>query len=106
MKKEELIKRAAERGITLDETQAEKYVNLSDEELANLEISGGACGGEPPAYQLVPPEYAANCPYYEKSANPMRNSCLSCRHSYGSIFDKMTSIEQVKCTNQAAWKPA
>jgi hypothetical protein len=41
MKKDELIKKAAERGITLDETQAEKYINLSDEELENLEISGG-----------------------------------------------------------------
>jgi hypothetical protein len=39
MKKSELIKKAAERGITLDETQAEKYINLSDEELEN--IAGG-----------------------------------------------------------------
>jgi hypothetical protein len=43
MKKYDLIKKARERGITIDETQAEKYITLSDEELANLEISGG-CG--------------------------------------------------------------
>jgi hypothetical protein len=47
MKKEELIKKAAERGITIDETTAEKYVNLSDEELENLDVSGGGCTGSP-----------------------------------------------------------
>ncbi|MDR0974265.1 MAG: hypothetical protein LBL80_01080 [Ruminococcus sp.] len=41
MKKEELIKKAASHGITLDDISAEKYKNLSDEELANLDISGG-----------------------------------------------------------------
>ncbi|MDR0903698.1 MAG: hypothetical protein LBM59_03615 [Ruminococcus sp.] len=47
MNKESLLKKARERGITLDETQAEKYVNLSDEELENLAVSGGC--GDPPA---------------------------------------------------------
>jgi hypothetical protein len=46
VKKEDLIKKAAERGIAIDETTAEKYINLSDEELANLDISGG-CTGSP-----------------------------------------------------------
>ncbi|MDR0975056.1 MAG: hypothetical protein LBL80_05140 [Ruminococcus sp.] len=46
MKKEELIKKAAERGIDIDETAAEKLLHLSDEELAN--IAGGGCG-DPPA---------------------------------------------------------
>jgi DNA-directed RNA polymerase subunit RPC12/RpoP len=41
MKKEDLIKKAAERGMTITEEQAEKYVNLSDEELENLDVSGG-----------------------------------------------------------------
>ncbi|MDR0904499.1 MAG: hypothetical protein LBM59_07695 [Ruminococcus sp.] len=39
MTKEDLIKKAAARGITLTETEAEKYLNLSDEELEN--IAGG-----------------------------------------------------------------
>jgi DNA-directed RNA polymerase subunit RPC12/RpoP len=43
MKKEDLIKKAAERGITLDETQAEKYINLSDEELENIAGGVGLC---------------------------------------------------------------
>ncbi|MDR0975055.1 MAG: hypothetical protein LBL80_05135 [Ruminococcus sp.] len=40
MKKEELIAKAHERGITIDEAQVEKYVKLSDEELDT--IAGGA----------------------------------------------------------------
>jgi predicted Zn-ribbon and HTH transcriptional regulator len=43
MKKEDLIKKAAERGITIDETQAEKYINLSDEELENIAGGWGVC---------------------------------------------------------------
>jgi DNA-directed RNA polymerase subunit RPC12/RpoP len=39
MKKDDLIKLAAARGITLSAAQAEKYTELSDEELENL--SGG-----------------------------------------------------------------
>jgi hypothetical protein len=103
MKKEELIRRAAERGITIDETQAEKYVNLSDEELANLEIAGG-CGGNPPAYQLVPKDQAANCAYYEKTGNPLKNSCQFCKHNCGSAYNDLLGVTQVKCTNQAAWQ--
>jgi rubrerythrin len=41
MKKDDLIKLAADRGINLSEKQAEKYTELSDEELENL-----AGGGE------------------------------------------------------------
>ncbi|MDR0975045.1 MAG: hypothetical protein LBL80_05085 [Ruminococcus sp.] len=48
MKKEDLIKKAAERGITLDEAQAEKYISLSDEELENLAVAGGGiCDKDP-----------------------------------------------------------
>ncbi|MDR0987617.1 MAG: hypothetical protein LBL98_08010 [Ruminococcus sp.] len=41
MKKEDLIAKAAERGILLDEEAAKKYINLSEEELENLSVSGG-----------------------------------------------------------------
>jgi hypothetical protein len=58
MKKEDLIKKAAERGITIDETQAEKYINLSDEELENLEVSGGCGGGT----ELTEEEKNRQCP--------------------------------------------
>ncbi|MDR0987621.1 MAG: hypothetical protein LBL98_08030 [Ruminococcus sp.] len=40
MKKETLIKLAAERGITLNEEQAESYINLTDEELENIAGAG------------------------------------------------------------------
>jgi hypothetical protein len=49
VKKDELIKKAAERGITIDETQAEKYINLSDEQLTA--VAGGA--GTPPTFGEV-----------------------------------------------------
>ncbi|MDR0975048.1 MAG: hypothetical protein LBL80_05100 [Ruminococcus sp.] len=42
MKKDDLIKLAASRGITINEEQAEKFTELSDEELENL-ASGGGC---------------------------------------------------------------
>ncbi|MDR0904502.1 MAG: hypothetical protein LBM59_07710 [Ruminococcus sp.] len=41
MKKEDLIKKARERGITLTDEQAEKYINLSEEELENIVGGGG-----------------------------------------------------------------
>ncbi|MDR0903699.1 MAG: hypothetical protein LBM59_03620 [Ruminococcus sp.] len=104
MKKEELIRRAAEHGISIDETQAEKYINLSDEELENLEISGGACGDPPPPHQLFPVERAANCAYYEKTGNPLKNSCQFCKYSGGTVNTDVGKV--VKCTNQAAWQPA
>ncbi|MDR0975046.1 MAG: hypothetical protein LBL80_05090 [Ruminococcus sp.] len=102
MKKDELIKKAAEHGITIDETQAEKYLNLSDEELANLEIAGGKCGEIPP-YQSVPNEKAATCPYYERSRDALRNACQFCKHAY-SVKAYAFDTTEVKCTNQAAWE--
>ncbi|MDR0987615.1 MAG: hypothetical protein LBL98_08000 [Ruminococcus sp.] len=39
MKKEDLIAKARERGIDLSDEQAEKYINLSEDELEN--IAGG-----------------------------------------------------------------
>jgi hypothetical protein len=53
MKKEDLMKKAAERGITLSEEQAEKYATLSDEELENIDVSGGA--------SVCPPDNPASC---------------------------------------------
>jgi bacteriocin-like protein len=75
MKKEELIKNAAERGINLSEEQAEKYTNLSDEELEN--ISGGAnfvpCFYEPSIPAKQP------CIRGHATTNPVPE-CEGCEH--------------------------
>ncbi|MDR0974267.1 MAG: hypothetical protein LBL80_01090 [Ruminococcus sp.] len=80
MKKEDLIKKAAERGITLDEATAENYSNLSDEELANLDISGGCGKGYTEPYIGMGDE-AVNCTYYENSkGNAAQKNCFDCRY--------------------------
>ncbi|MDR0987623.1 MAG: hypothetical protein LBL98_08040 [Ruminococcus sp.] len=80
MKKEELIKKAAERGITLNEEQAESYINLSDEELENLAVSGG-CFDFLIKYD-TPEETmrkkAGGCSYYEDAKKMPHRSCLNC----------------------------
>ncbi|MDR0987611.1 MAG: hypothetical protein LBL98_07980 [Ruminococcus sp.] len=68
MKKEELIKKAAERGVVLDEAQAEKYTELSDEELDNLSVSGGGCG-TPDGKKIDDKTYAAKCAYFNRKNN-------------------------------------
>jgi hypothetical protein len=91
MKKEELIAKAAERGITLSEEQAEKYINLSDEELEN--IAGGGddswCPKEKPFNiydELV--KVACNCSSYLSSGKVNIRTCTNCQH-----FVSVTEVE-------------
>ncbi|MDR0975054.1 MAG: hypothetical protein LBL80_05130 [Ruminococcus sp.] len=82
MKKEDLIKKAAERGITIDETQADKYISLSDEELANLDIAGGKCARYNSNYGLtVYGEEADGCPYFEFKGSSSEISCFHCANA-------------------------
>jgi bacteriocin-like protein len=99
MKKEDLIKKAAERGITLDETQAEKYITLSDEELEN--ISGGGsnlCGFK---QEITDGNKALTCKYYSVF-DPKRSVqiCGNCSHA---MIDSET-LSSLWCTLEDAWK--
>ncbi|MDR0975053.1 MAG: hypothetical protein LBL80_05125 [Ruminococcus sp.] len=101
MKKEDLIKKAAERGITLDETQAEKYINLSDEELENIASGGsGPCGFK----QKVDPKKAINCIYYVLCNDGTVRTCYNCAHADSERDDWAGSSFTLYCTNEAAWK--
>jgi hypothetical protein len=86
MVKEEIIKKAAEQGITLDETQAEYCINLSDEELEKLTVSGGA---ENRNWKPVKEHDALNCNFFAPIGyNPPR-LCFRCHHSidmYGTLI--------------------
>ncbi|MDR0987523.1 MAG: hypothetical protein LBL98_07530 [Ruminococcus sp.] len=76
MKAEDIMKKAAERGITIDAAESEKYVNLSDEELENLSVSGG-CPKD--VNTSAPP--VGNCP---KKSPPTVNYCEEC-DNWGEI---------------------
>jgi hypothetical protein len=83
MNTDDLIKKAAERGIALDRETAEKYTSLSDEELANLDISGGA--GDCNESKLYPIgdmiKEAENCPYFElNNTDITTRKCIRCKY--------------------------
>jgi hypothetical protein len=77
VKKEDLIKKAAERGIAIDETTAEKYIELSDEELANLEASGG-CKKEFRTDEQKERMRAVNCSLFVAKSGSSGVICTNC----------------------------
>ncbi|MDR0975052.1 MAG: hypothetical protein LBL80_05120 [Ruminococcus sp.] len=96
MKKETLIKKAAEHGITLDEMQAEKYLNLSDEELANIAGGTNDCGRVKDGRRLFVNE-APGCKYFVPGRLGVEANCRVCEHSE-SILEKYEWIYY--CKNQ------
>jgi hypothetical protein len=78
VKKEDIIKRAAERGITIDAETAEKYINLSEEELLNLDVSGGKCLKQAKEKMVLPSE-AQTCNYYSPIMPPSQGSVPNCQ---------------------------
>jgi hypothetical protein len=112
MKKEDLIKKARERGITIDETQAEKYITLSDEELANLAVSGGGCN---PPQKLSPvppnsvridyPNHGYNClGFIDKTPklDYAYRTCEFCGHSVKCYVGELETA--LFCTNTSVWE--
>ncbi|MDR0904501.1 MAG: hypothetical protein LBM59_07705 [Ruminococcus sp.] len=98
MKKSDLIKKAAEQGVALTEEQAEKYVNLSDEELENLDIAGGGfCGFKK---EITDGNKALTCRYYSVF-DPKRSVqiCGNCSHAR---IDSET-LSSLWCTLEEAW---
>lgn len=84
MKTDELIKKAAKHGLIIDAATADNYVDLSDEELENLDISGGdnKCGGDKDGAKIANlKDDAENCPHFEV-ANPEfpNRKCNRCKH--------------------------
>ncbi|MDR0904498.1 MAG: hypothetical protein LBM59_07690 [Ruminococcus sp.] len=105
MKKEDLIKKAHERGIAIDETQADKYIALSDDELENLAVAGGC--NEKYRHKLDNINYAQTCTKFV-SAKPS-NEGLKC--TYCTHFDTITlmpsldiPIVQNYCLCAEAWQ--
>ncbi|MDR0904496.1 MAG: hypothetical protein LBM59_07680 [Ruminococcus sp.] len=81
MKKDDLIKKARDRGIAIDETQADKYITLSDDELENLAVAGG-CGEDG---KRVAPNEAKTCAYFVRRADSTDSDpvkCNYCLHCY------------------------
>ncbi|MDR0975050.1 MAG: hypothetical protein LBL80_05110 [Ruminococcus sp.] len=78
MKKETLIKKAAERGITLTESQAEKYVSISDEELENLDISGG---------RNICEDFGVSCEKYVMRYSGLERACRTCKNWHTHFDD-------------------
>jgi bacteriocin-like protein len=102
MKKEDLIKRAAAQGITLTEEQAEKYINLSDEELAN--IAGGGSGPCRNDRRVLDGNEAPNCPYY-KDAQPIPSHAVHCGFcEYTRYLVNDNGIWTNYCFNTATFK--
>ncbi|MDR0904495.1 MAG: hypothetical protein LBM59_07675 [Ruminococcus sp.] len=118
MKKEELIKKAAERGITLTDEQAEKFSVLSDEQLEGFAVSGGRvikhssisdeelenivggadiCGES--FSKPVTNERAKNCEYFDSAS--IFNETRVCRACKSSSRDLETG--ELFCTNKKAW---
>ncbi|MDR0904497.1 MAG: hypothetical protein LBM59_07685 [Ruminococcus sp.] len=83
MKKEDLIKMARERGIEIDETQADKYITLSDEELENLAVAGGIdrCQPSKGSVRVEDVNKGKRCSSYSKKDDENDGTCLSCKHS-------------------------
>ncbi|MDR0987622.1 MAG: hypothetical protein LBL98_08035 [Ruminococcus sp.] len=81
MKKETLIKLAAERGVKLDESQADKYLELSDEDLENLEAAGGVCNFDTGYEEDEDIRRAGYCKIYAATA-PGQVSCRTCSNKY------------------------
>ncbi|MDR0987616.1 MAG: hypothetical protein LBL98_08005 [Ruminococcus sp.] len=111
MTKEAIIEKAAARNIILSEEAAEQYVNLSEEELENLAVSGGCGGGsstEPAVSSKIIPDPVAQiktCPFYERESyypnkSEYNNSCDSCK--YKSFTVKMTGTAYY-CNNKDAF---
>jgi hypothetical protein len=101
MKKEDLIKKAAERGITIDETQAEKYINLSDEELANLEVSGG-CPTPGNVYKNAVTDSDANgCEFFDSKSLLEKQKCSNCKRAEVSTDESNNT--KIYCTCSARW---
>jgi hypothetical protein len=106
MKTEELIKKAAERGVTLDEATAEKYCNLSDEELANLDISGGGCKNPTPTSKRIIDnlDEAATCIHYDSTLFLTRTGmCLDC---FKYFYDPETKNHYCTYTAPKTQKPS
>jgi hypothetical protein len=99
MKKEDLIKKAAERGIAIDETQAEKYVNLSDEELANI-AGGGSnlCGFK----HEVNGKNANSCRFYVPGATD--STTRSCYNCMNAVAERKGDGFVLYCTKEEAWQ--
>jgi hypothetical protein len=108
MKKEDLIKRAREHGITLSETQAEKYINLSDEELENLAVAGGTpCTSKIGFKKHVQyPKRAQVCKYFELNNTYFgAPNCEGCKHAeVESVWDGFGNPAiSIYCTEYDAW---
>ncbi|MDR0975047.1 MAG: hypothetical protein LBL80_05095 [Ruminococcus sp.] len=108
MKKDDLIKRAAARGITIDESQAEKYLTLSDEELENLAIAGGTpCSEKIGFRKSVPyPKRAQVCKDYRLGNNTYFGppNCIACTHAETAPVTTQNGLETaIYCTNYDAW---
>ncbi|MDR0987607.1 MAG: hypothetical protein LBL98_07960 [Ruminococcus sp.] len=98
MKKEELIKKAAERGVTLTETQAEKYVAISDEELEN--VAGGLLCGFKREVTRAEQTRAETCPYFSRHYSHTTDF-LCCRCNF--YFDDGYPTVKHYCTKEEAW---
>jgi hypothetical protein len=112
LKKEFIIKKAAEQGYSITEEQAEKFSTLSDEELENLNLAGGGCGDPPedtrvfgdilePSSVIVIND-AARAPQYcdfthSIDGNPVTN-CSNCQ-CYTSATDMRTWKTHNICYN-------
>ncbi|MDR0987610.1 MAG: hypothetical protein LBL98_07975 [Ruminococcus sp.] len=105
MKKEELIAKAHERGITLTELQAEKYIELSDEELENLEASGGElCPGNG-FRKLVSGSEAVGCKFFDSITDNKQNiHCNNCKKV--SLSTTGHSVYLIYCTCEEKWAGA
>jgi hypothetical protein len=98
MKTDELIQKAAERGLTIDKETAEKYINLSDEELANLNIAGGEedkCSEKTYA-EISNLNEAERCTYFEaKNENLNNKKCNRCKY----MVTKSGEFGKAYCTH-------
>ncbi|MDR0987606.1 MAG: DUF2624 domain-containing protein [Ruminococcus sp.] len=97
MKKEELIKLAAQRGVTLTETQAEKYASISDEELENITGGGLICGFK---REITDGNKALSCSYY--SVSDPKKAVQICGNCSRAVIDSET-LTGLYCTFEEAW---
>jgi hypothetical protein len=107
MKKEDLIKHAAARGITLSETQAEKYINLSDEELENIAGGTASCTEKKGFRHYVQyPKRAQVCRFFEFNNTYVgAPNCQGCKHAdVESATDGLGNPGvSIYCTEYDAW---
>ncbi|MDR0987614.1 MAG: hypothetical protein LBL98_07995 [Ruminococcus sp.] len=100
MKKEELIAKAAERGITLTESQMENYVAISDEELEN--VAGGIlCGFK---REITDQTIAENCSFFKRWYDDKRTTDFLCCRCENLRSDMVKGVKKYYCINEEAWQ--